>query len=435
MPRQDGPVDPDDPTNALDNARDSAQQSSSISGSNGALDDAALAEVSVSRRAAGGAASGGRGMRIGSVAGIPVYVSAMWFLVALLTVVVYGGVVQQTLPSLSGAMPYLVAALFAVLLFGSVFLHELAHALVSKAFGLHVYAMSLWMLGGVTETEAESKRPGVDFLIAFVGPVVNLVIGAAAVAGSMVTAPETVARVLLYQLAISNLLVGVFNLLPGLPLDGGTMLKALVWGVTASKYWGTVVAGWIGRVVAVCIVLFTLFGAQSGALGISAGLLLTLAIAWFLWNGATQSLRFAKVSRRFGALHAGRMALPATLVAADLPLAEALRQNVELNGMDGQPPSVVVVDSDGRPEGVVSQEAVAATPADRRPWVPVTAAARTLHPGLVLPADLAGEDVVRAVQENPATEYVVVDAGGGRVVGVLPAAAIADVLRQREPSR
>ncbi|GAA1695091.1 hypothetical protein GCM10009765_50400 [Fodinicola feengrottensis] len=375
--------------------------------------------------------SAGRGWRVGRVFGIPVFVSPMWFVIAAILVYSYGSWVRYTSPTLNTVQTYLVSFVFVLLLLGSVFLHELGHALASKAYGIRVYAMTLWMLGGLTETDAEDRRPGVDFVIALAGPAVNLVLGVIGGVAAFLISPQlALTQAFILQLAWANLYVGVFNLLPGLPLDGGTMLRAVVWKVTSNRFLSTRVAGWVGRVVAIAVVGVALFGVTNGATAFSFGLLFTLTIAWFLWNGATQAIRAGTLGDRFGLLHAGRMAAPALLVPADLPLAEALRRAAEAGR-----PGIVVVDSENRPESIVSGEAVAATPEDRRPWMPVSSAARSLAPGLVLPATLAGEDMIRAVQAAPATEYLVVSelspsgqVAGGQVVGVLAARSIADVL-------
>jgi Zn-dependent protease len=374
-----------------------------------------------------------RGFRVGAVLGIPVFVSGWWLLLVGWVVLWYGGVLSESLPGLRAGSAYLVAAVFAVLLFGSVFLHELGHAVTALRLGIGVRSMSLWLLGGSTEMAREAPTPGREFAIAVAGPAVNLVLGAVGVAAVLVLPSGTVTEEVAIQLAFSNLLVGIFNLLPGLPMDGGRLLRAGVWKVTGDRFAGLTVAGWAGRVLAVGLAVAVLVALQQGLTGFGLSVALMFAAALFLWQGASQAIRSGRLSRRFALLDSTALARPALLVNPDLPLAEALRRAAET----GQA-SLVVVDRDLRPVAVVSRDAVDAVPAERRPWVPVSAVARTLHAGLVLPAGLRGEDVVRAVQASPATEYVVVDGDphtGGRVVGVLPAAAIADTLEPRKSTR
>jgi Zn-dependent protease len=374
-----------------------------------------------------------RGLRLGSVLGIPVFVSGWWLVLVVWVVLWYSGVVMRQLPELAPGLAYVVAAVFAVLLFGSVFLHELGHAATARGLGIGVRSISLWLLGGYTEMDRESPSPWKEFAIAVAGPAVNLVLGLVAVAAVLILPSQTVTEQLAWQLAFSNLLVGVFNLLPGLPMDGGRLLRAGVWGVTGDRFLGLTVAGWTGRVVAVGVAAFVVVPLFSGSASFGLSALLMLGAALFLWQGASQAIRSGRLSRRFQLLDATAMARPALLVEGDLPLAEALRRAGEAGRT-----SLIVVDGALRPIGVVSAEAVGAVPTERRPWVAVSSVTRTLHAGLVLPAGLRGEDVVRAVQAAPATEYVVVDgdpSAGGRIVGVLPAAAIADTLEPRKFTR
>jgi CBS domain-containing protein len=141
-------------------------------------------------------------------------------------------------------------------------------------------------------------------------------------------------------------------------------------------------------------------------------------LASFVWAGASQSIRAGRVRERLPQVQARALARPALTVAADLPLSEALRRATEVGSR-----AVVIVDSTGRPTGVVSEAAVLATPLERRPWVSVGSLARGLNPELVLSADLGGEQLVRAMQAVPATEYLIVEAGG-QIRGVLSSADV-----------
>jgi CBS domain-containing protein len=138
-----------------------------------------------------------------------------------------------------------------------------------------------------------------------------------------------------------------------------------------------------------------------------------LVIAAFLWGGATSAIVSAKVRRRLPALRARVLARRAVSVPHDLPLAEAVRR-----AQEAQAGSIVVLDASGVTSGVVNEAAVQATPEDRRPWLPVSAVARTLEPGLSLPVDIAGEQLIRAMQRTPASEYLLLDPEGA-LFGVL----------------
>jgi Zn-dependent protease len=178
--------------------------------------------------------------RIGSIAGTDVYVSASWFIVAALIAFLLAPRVEQISPGL-GAWKYVVGIAFAVLLYLAVLLHEASHAAMAKHYDYEVHAITLHFLGGVTAIEGESRTPRHEFWIAVVGPITSIAIGAAAVGLWFVT-PDGLLLLTVQLLAGANLIIGVLNLVPGLPLDGGRVLKAAVWGITGSAFTGAVIA-------------------------------------------------------------------------------------------------------------------------------------------------------------------------------------------------
>lgn len=315
-----------------------------------------------------------------------------------------------------------VALVFAVLFYVSVLLHEAGHAAVARACGYPVQQIVLWVLGGYTSYHRHDDSSWREGLIAAAGPATSLLLGVACwAAGTAGLAGDGTAAAVLAALAWSNTLLGVYNALPGLPLDGGAVLKSLVWGISGSEHRGTVVAGWAGRVVAVAVFVvpmlpFLLRGQQPPlTLVVFGGL-----IAAYLFAGANDALRRSTIGARVPALSVAALARPAVAVGQDVPLAEALRQ-VEAAQAGG----FVVVDAQGRPVGIGHEDAVRAVPPERRPWVPTGSVARTADPAAWLPVELTGHALVAALQAHPASEYLVVDAER-RIVGVL---ATADVER------
>ncbi|WP_066368360.1 site-2 protease family protein [Herbidospora mongoliensis] len=361
------------------------------------------------------------GLRMGRPFGIPVYVSPTWLIVAAFITITYEPQVAARLPEFSQFVHYSIALLFAVLLYVSVLLHELAHCVVAKAYGLPVKRITLYLLGGVSEIEQEPDTPGKEFLVSFAGPVVSLGLAGIFFGLEQLVDSDTIPGVLLFILWTSNLIVGVFNLLPGLPLDGGRMLRAGVWKVTHSPNKGTVAAAWIGRGLAVVLVLSQLvLPLMAGQEPDFTTVLWSMILAAFIWMGASQSLRVAKVRSKLPQVRARALARRAFPVAADVPLAEALRRARESGAG-----ALVIVDHEGRPTGIVNEAAVNATPEPRRPWINVGSLARTLEPALVLGADLEGESLIDAMRDNPSGEYLLVERGG-EIYGVL---ATADVNR------
>lgn len=367
------------------------------------------------------ARDGGNGLKVGRLFGIPIYATPAWFLVPLVISYLFEPSVAAAVPGIGG-WSIVVSFVYALLLYASVLLHELSHALVALRFGLPVRRITLHLLGGLSEIEEEPPTPWREFAVAAAGPALSLALGGVGIALTFVLDDSTVLGLLALGLAWSNILVGVFNLLPGLPLDGGRMLRSLVWALTHKPHTATVVAGRTGQALAVCVVIFGawLASQRSGTGDRLISLLWAGMLAGFIWVGASQSLLSARLRRRLSGLTARGLTRRALPVSGDLPLSEAVRQAQQVSAG-----GLVVVDGNGRPAAVVNEAAVTATPEHRRPWMRVADVARALSPELEVGADLDGERLVKAMQRHPATEYLVVERNGD-VFGVL---ATADVER------
>jgi Zn-dependent protease len=366
----------------------------------------------------------GGGLSLGRPFGIPVFVSSSWVLIAAYITYSFAGVVDTEVGDL-GPARYAVSAGFAVLIFLSVVAHELGHCVVSKSFGLPVRRLTIFLLGGLSEIEREPETPGRDYLVAVVGPLISLLLAGVGFAVADAMPAVGVPHLLIEFTAWTNLLVAGFNLLPGLPLDGGRVLRAGLWRLTADKSTGTRAAGHVGRGVAVVVLLLAGLSAYDGRTGsprLTGNLVLLLILALFMYSGSGQALRSAAVARRMPGVSVRALARRPVLVSGDLPLSEAVRRANEAGAR-----GIVVIDTNGQPYGVVSEAAVASTPEQRRPWVLVSTLARTLHPGLLVDADLHGAAVLDAMRATPAAEYVVTERDGS-VVGVLAAADVAAAL-------
>jgi Zn-dependent protease/CBS domain-containing protein len=360
-------------------------------------------------------------LRLGSVRGVPILVAPSWLLIALLVSIIYGPLVQDSVPGVSRIVAYLSSLGFAALFALCILAHELAHTMVSISLGHPVRRVVLFMLGGVSEIEKEPDRAGREFLIAAAGPLVSLALAGAAWALSLVFAAHTVFAVLCALLAWSNLVLAIFNLLPGLPLDGGRLLRAAVWALGASPFTGTKVAAWAGRAIAILVAVSGLLIDRTQA-GIAAGIM-SIALAAYLWVGATQSLKSAELLAKLPEVRVPELLRPGVLVPDDLSVAEALRRVWENNAR-----GVVLVDSAQRPRAIVDEALIGRVPPDRRPWTSVTAVARPLEPGLLIPVDIDAKGLLDRMQATPAHEYLAVDAAG-RPAGIITTADFARILR------
>lgn len=364
-----------------------------------------------------------RAWRVGSVLGVPVLLSWGWLVAAVVLTVILLPFARLVAPDARPLGQWLLAAFAVLLMFGSTFVHELAHAAVARRHGMPAQRIVLTLLGGHTELGGQAPGPKASALVAVAGPVSNLLIAALAWAVRDALPRYGVAASLVVALAFVNAFVGVLNLVPGLPLDGGYLLEAAVWAVTGRRATGTRAAGWGGRVAAVVIVAWTLAPALRGGLDTTQAIW-GLLVGGFVWSGASQALRHAGVEQALEGLSVAALMRPAVGVLADRPM----------SALDAAVPAgaaVVLVDGSGAPLGYVDAAAVASVPVALRADTPLSVVAARLPSDACVPVGAVGRAALAAVQHASAQSSVmaVIDPAG-RVVGVLEAVAVARALRQ-----
>ncbi len=308
--------------------------------------------------------------------------------------------------SVSRVGQWALAAVFAVLLMVSILIHELAHGYAARAFRYPVSGITLWAMGGFTSYRTTTRHgPLREALIALAGPVATLAIAYVAWLGSQVVSDGT-AHDVLAALASANFLVGFFNLLPGSPLDGGSVVKAIVWGITGSATTGQVVAAWVGRALAVVIVVSPFALAwQVGGTPSLVLIVVAVLLAALLWGGATASLRSAKAAHSLSAVTAGDLGFDVVPV----PVGTTVNQALAHSRPDA---SLVVVDAAGKPVAVVSEAAAHAVPVQERDRVTVaTVAASLATDAPVLTSSAPATDVVAACQDSGSRFVFVTEPG------------------------
>jgi Zn-dependent protease/CBS domain-containing protein len=291
------------------------------------------------------------GWRVGSLFGIPLYIDPSWILILILVIMTQGAWFQSSYPGWGMPLAFGVGAAMALLLFTSVLLHELGHSLVAKSQGIKVTSITLFLFGGVAAIEQESKTPGQAFQVAIAGPLVSLGLFGL-LAGLTVAIPGSTSplNVLASNLAMINLVLALFNLLPGLPLDGGQVLKSIVWKLTGSRFQGVHWAARSGK----------LLGWLAISLGISTFLLrsspsgLWLALlGWFGVNNASSYDRVTDLQESLLKLKASdAMTREYRVVDAKM----SLRQFSETYVLDTQRTAVYYAASEGRYRGIVAVE-------------------------------------------------------------------------------
>lgn len=366
----------------------------------------------VSRPAQHGAARR-EGIPLGRISGIPVVLAWSWFIIAAFVVVVFGPQVADLYPGI-GLGAYGVALAYAVLLAASVLIHELAHALSARVFGWPTTRIVLNLWGGHTQFENFAASPGRSLIVALAGPAANLVLALIGWVALLLLEPVGVVNLLANILVWANFLVAVFNVLPGLPLDGGRIVESAVWRLTGSQEKGTVAAGWTGRVIAVgliaaAVLIPLLIGRQPGVTTV----LVAVVMGGFLWLGATSAITNARMRLRLPAVSAGRLKHAAVGMPAGTSVLQVRRVLDDRPGI-----AVVLTGPDGLPEAVVDSGALTAVPDSQAETTPANAVARALAPGAYVPEFAEGQELVQYLARLAGSEYAVTNRQGA-VTGLL----------------
>lgn len=354
-----------------------------------------------------------RPLPLGTVARIPVAVSTSWFLITVGMVAVFAPSIRDVLPYLGWVAAAGVALLYALILAISVLLHEVAHAVAARAMGWKDSRIEITLWGGHTSFEADHPTPGQSVLVSVVGPAVNLILGGLGFALVQILHPTGVADLLLYMAVWSNLAVGVFNLLPGLPLDGGRIVESIGWKITGSQGKGTVAAGWAGRIVVLAIAAFLAWQVLVNKVDFGLFTLALLAVVLVpLWTGAGSSIKHGRLRTRLEGMSAQELISPVTMLPAGSSVAGA-----EAAGVYGRT-VVLAEDPSGAHLLRILPEAVDAVPPQLRAGTPVTQAGVLADDGVVLPPTADGDAIARAALASVSGTVLVVDSDG-RCIGAV----------------
>jgi Zn-dependent protease len=370
-------------------------------------------------------------IRFGRIAGIPVGASWSALLIALLFAWSLGGdLLPAQVPGLVPVAYWLAGAAGAGLFLASLLAHEIGHALVARRAGLRVRGITLWLLGGVAQLEDEPASPRDELRVAIVGPAVSLALagafGVAAAVLSVVGAPALLV-VMAAWLALGNVALGVFNLLPAAPLDGGRVLRGLLWRRHGNRVRAAVTATRAGVWVGTGLVAYGLLGAFTGW---GIGTLWTALVGWFLVIAARQERELALLGGGLDrGLRAAQVMTPAPAVAPAWFTVDAfLRTYVE----PWQAAALPLRGFDGHPAGVVTAAALYAVPADRRHIVRAGDVAIPMSALVLVGPDEPVADLATRLAGGRTVAAVV---SGGRLLGLITAADLARAAGQGERPR
>jgi Zn-dependent protease/CBS domain-containing protein len=367
----------------------------------------------------------GNSWRLARIAGVEIRVDSSWVLIALL--ITYSLYVRFTFlyRGLDTAVAVILSVVAAVLFFGSVLTHEMAHSLMARRRGIPVRGITLFLFGGATHAKAEAKGPWDEFIISVVGPLTSVVLagvfGAIGWFGRDLLSRE-VAGMFGYLGAV-NLLLAAFNLVPGFPLDGGRVLRAVVWKATGSLRRATRVASVAGQTFGYLLVAAGIWMMFSGNL---AGGIWFAAIGWFLAQAAASSYEQLQVQRMFGNIDAGDI-MAGDLVA--VPSGITLQQAVDDFFMRHDHGAFPVRD-DGRTLGLLTLRGVKRVPRERWGTTRVSEAMGAVNDQVTVSPE-TGMDAVIAKLESAGAGRVLVTRDG-EVVGIITPADVARWFRRRQ---
>ena len=364
-------------------------------------------------------------LRLGKLFGIDVYAHLSWFLVfVLLTWSLAVGWLPRSFEGWSTATYWITAGVSTFLLFVCVMFHELAHALVARAYHLSVKGITLFIFGGVAEIGEEMKRPGVEFQVAIAGPLASFALAGVAFMLALPFRDSTApTEAVLDYLAITNLFLGLFNLVPGFPLDGGRVLRSIVWKVTGNLQKATRIASFVGQG---CGYLFIVIGIATFFFGDFFDGLWIVFIGWFLLSAAQSANMQMKIQSALeGVIVRQAMNTKPVSVPANISLQKVVDEYVLPQGLHAAP----VVQGEYL-SGLISLNDI--TPVERERWsftpvghvmqllekVYTTTPEQPLH-------EVLQEMVMRNISLVPVVEQ-------GRLVGVLNRESIVNYLHVRQ---
>lgn len=348
--------------------------------------------------------------RIGAIFGIPLFVDSSWFIILALVTVSYG--LQPAWHAIWGNLAWVMGLALALLLFSSVLLHELGHSLAAKVQGIGVTSITLFLFGGIASIDKESKTPGDALKVAIAGPLVSLGLFILLTAVSQLPGLPRPVEVVTANVAQINLVLTLFNLIPGLPLDGGQVLKAIVWKATNSRFQGI---RWAAR-----------SGQTLGWFGILAGLSLALlyqefsgfwiaAIGWF-------ALRNAAAYNQVTNLQEAMMSLSAAdAMARDFRVVDAamtIRQFADTYLLEENRPPVYFAASEGRYRGLVTVDDIRTIERSQWETMPLQ---DIVKPLLAIPSIREGTPLSEAIDQIETQNLA-------RITVLTPADAVAGTL-------
>jgi Zn-dependent protease len=369
----------------------------------------------------------GRGsISIGTIAGIRIYLHPSWFVIAFLITFMLAVSLPDTFPGWQPALYWVVAAVVAALFFASVLAHELSHAFVARRFGVEVRDITLFIFGGAASLEQDAPAPRAEAVVAAAGPLSSIVIGLVLLAlAAVIRQPQLEATI--GWLANVNLALGVFNLIPGFPMDGGRILRAVLWKLRGDQVSATRIAAAVGRGFGYLLIGLGVWLVFQGPDLLTSGIWLAL-IGWFLSSAAESAVVQVSVERSLrGVRVRDVMESEPPSVSPNETLADLINDRL----MRGEHRSFLVRHDDGGLAGLVTLTDVRRLAREDWPSARVTDVMTRYSDLETVGPDDPVDRALGVLQQREVNQLPVVTDGGRTVVGLLTRAGILRLIDTR----
>jgi len=368
--------------------------------------------------------------RVGNLFGIPFYINSSWFLVLGLLTLTYGGnLADRFSAELGGILPWILGLITALLLFSSVLAHELGHSFVAQYQGIKVKSITLFIFGGLASLDRESNTPGEAFWVAIAGPLVSIVLFGFFKSINIFTSITGATASIVEILAYINLVLALFNLIPGLPLDGGNILKSIVWKITNNSSKGIIFASRVGQAF--------------GWLAIISGLIPTfesgsfpdfwnILIGWFLLQNAGRSAQYGEIQGVLADLTAVDAIVPNNpIVSESLSLREFV--NEYIIGKESRK-QFLVIDEAEQLVGVINVDDLKIVNTSEWPSVMVKELIKPVTKMETVTAKTSLIEVVSLFEQKQINELTVIDEKGV-LVGLIEKYSIRRLLENKSQAK
>lgn len=367
-------------------------------------------------------------IKLGRIFGVEIGLHYSWFLIALLITLSIAGQFTLHNPGWNDSFRWGLAIVTAVLFFAAILVHELSHAVVAKARGLPVRSITLFALGGVAQIEKEAADAKTEFWMGIIGPITSFVIGVVCLAIAFALGwvppefPQRPLPAMLMWLGYINIGLAIFNMIPGFPLDGGRVLRAIAWWITGNPKRATTIAARVGQVIAFGMIIYGVMQFFGGA---GFGGLWIAFIGWFLLTASRESYAQMVITEGLSGLHvADVMSRDFATVDAHSNLQTFADEHLVRTGR-----RFFVVTLNGHPEGIITLHEIRSVPRARWPYTTVADVMRPLDEARTVRSNTPITEALELMASQDLNQLPVMD--DGALTGLISRTHVLELLQTR----